>query len=49
MKYLLGFIIALILSIILRPTNLDPFLAGWFSCMGWFITVFLYDKNKDNI
>ena len=33
MKYLLGFVTALILAVVLRYTNLDLFLVGWFSCM----------------
>jgi len=49
MKYLFGFMLSLILAIVLRFTNLDLFLIGWFSCMGWYVTILLYDDIKDAI
>ena len=47
MKKIFGFITALILAVVLRYTNLDLFLVGWFSCMvvwfyGWIVRIVVW-------
>ena len=47
-KYLIAFIIAFIIMICCLAVKLDNFLIGWFSCMGWYISLEIYKKWNDH-
>lgn len=52
MKYLAAFSGALFVTILLQFIQaifniaIDDFLAGWFSCIGWFMTMRIYEDFK---
>lgn len=48
MKFVLAFLISLIIAIILRTIKVDEFFSGYFTCWSFFITVYFYDGIKEN-
>tara|TARA_R110000823_G_C15564185_1_gene460927 strand:+ start:345 stop:494 length:150 start_codon:yes stop_codon:yes gene_type:complete len=45
-RYIIAFLLALVLSIGLRLTELDLFLVGWFSCVGWYTVILIYQEYE---
>lgn len=48
MRYLIGFIVALLVGLVLLETDIPEFLSGWISCMAFYSAKEFYLFIKQN-
>jgi len=48
MKYIFSFLTALVFGYGLPYLGIPEFLVGWFSCMGWYVTLLYFEYKKES-